>query len=335
MRSGGDGTDSRFPRVEPPDIAPLDGGGAPPRRGWNHLAAPPTETPPDALAEFNASYLADLKAFNTKAFTFVGGIAAEDKVSAAWRRWVLHALAFISVVGGLLLAWAALANENPWVAGVVGVAALAVLGLIYGYNPLQTIERDIIYRRWSDTILASFYMQAGFYDTRLPEIQSAATLASEQFATLGLVHQTAARVTPETLAGLLSAVAGTEDKGSDEAATEITITTPADVQCEVGTAIESFEVATAGPEDLALEAAPVPDGIELEGRAFRGTPTAATDEPVVTTVTATSESLGKQTTATFSWTVTAPRAAADETGDDPASTDGRARSAGASGKPKD
>jgi hypothetical protein len=322
MRTGGRANGPRIP--EPPiAMAPMDDAEPPPNDSppadADERIAPPdvTATPAEAAppggtaaarAEFDAAYLAALEDFNGRAFRFVGGIADEDKVNATWRRVVLHALAAVSVIGGLLLAWAAIENDNPWVAGVVGVAALAVIGLVYGLNPLQTVERDVIYRRWSDTILASFFLQAGSYDARLPEITAAAALASAQYEKLGLVHQATARVSADTLGALLGTAASTtgttKDEKAGKPATAITLTTPADVKAEVGKAVAAFEIAVTGPDDLALTAAPLPAGIALHGRKLGGTPTATTDG-VVTTVTATSASLGKQASATFSWTVAA------------------------------
>jgi hypothetical protein len=90
----------------------------------------------------------------------VTSIATADKGFAKIRFWFVAVLAAGTVGGTVGLVWS-VANKDKWAAAASAVAVVAGLVTAGFVNPLQTIERDIIIRRWSDVITAGWADQAG------------------------------------------------------------------------------------------------------------------------------------------------------------------------------
>jgi hypothetical protein len=251
----------------------------------------------------------DVAVSNKAMRAFVTRLGRSDRFARIWRLLLVGVIAIGLVVAGALLALEAIRSQNLGT-GIAALATVAVLAVGAFLNPLQTIERDIIYRRWSDTIVAGYYSQLANGDTKLADVRLAGRRAAEQFAVLGVTHQKVAAGSADAIAAILTASA--KDAEDGEGATEdgkvknLSLTAPADVESVAGTLIDAFAIEATGPESLVFVSEGHPDGVDFKTSTgqYSGTPKAAA-EPVPVTVTVTSESPAKTATATFNWTVKA------------------------------
>ena len=134
------------------------------------------------------------------------------------RFWFLAGLASVTVGGTLALVISAGTREE-WVAAASAAAVVASLALAGLINPLQTIERDIIIRRWSDVIVSGW--GGDLATTGSP--QTATKRATEQFAVLAAAYATITSKTLDTLAAMNVPKGDTKDEGEEESA-EVSIT---------------------------------------------------------------------------------------------------------------
>jgi hypothetical protein len=271
-------------------------------------AVPKAGVDPAVFSELKTTEAKEIAAANTKAREFIAGLGRSDKWARAWRLILLAALGVVLVVGGVFLAWRAIESESI-AAGIAAAAMLAVLAVALFLNPLQTIERDIVYRRWSDTIVASYYAQVANERADLGDLRLAGRTASEQFALLAVSHEKVAAGSAAAISAIVqaSATGGTAEASSDDDAdaTTVDVTPPKDQTSAIGEDVD-LAVRASGPKDLVYTSSGHPDGIGIEARTGRysGKPTTATSGASLVTVTVASPSLGKASTVQLTWTVT-------------------------------
>ncbi|WP_436493120.1 hypothetical protein [Actinokineospora sp. HUAS TT18] len=138
-------------------------------------------------------------ALNKKLSAAAAAIAVADSSSAKVRLWFMVGIAAATVVAtvGLIVSIAASAS----LATVLTTGAVAVTGLVVGglMNPLQTVERDIIFRRWSDMITHTYLAQTADPNLRPSELTGVAEAANARFATLATAYAATANKSLETV----------------------------------------------------------------------------------------------------------------------------------------
>ncbi|RXZ72798.1 Ig domain-containing protein [Agromyces albus] len=266
---------------------------------------------PVVYIELKTQEAREIAAANTKAREFIAGLGESDKWARAWRLLLIGAIGVGLVGGGVFLAWQAIESENL-AAGIAAAAVVAVLAVALFLNPLQTIERDIVYRRWSDTIVASYYAQFAHDKGRLSDLRLAGRKASEQFALLAVTHEKVAAGSAAAISAIMQAVAAAgadaEDEPDDKAEpTTVTVTPPEDQMSTLDELIDAFKIEAAGPDDLIYESSGHPAGIDIKATTgeYSGKPTTVSAAPSKVTVTVRSAKLGKASTVEFMWTVNA------------------------------
>lgn len=122
--------------------------------------------------------------FNESSLSVAKSLAKEDISVGKVRTILLFTLAALTAVSGLVfVACAVFTSTNPFAIGASGVTFLTALITTLITSPLQTIERDVIFRRWSDTVRATFLVTVGG-DTSNADVQQAGINASAQFSEL-------------------------------------------------------------------------------------------------------------------------------------------------------
>lgn len=270
---------------------------------------PKEDVDPKVYSQLKAKEAREIAAANTKARAFIAGLGKSDKWARAWRLILIGAIGIGLVGGGIFLAWRAIESENL-AAGIAAAAVVAVLAVALFLNPLQTIERDIVYRRWSDTIVASYYAQFAHNKASLSDLRLAGRRASEQFALLAVTHEKVAAGSAAAISAIMQALAATASEEADEAkdaaeATTVNVTPPEDQTSIVNELIDTFKIEAVGPPDLEYASNGHPDGTEIKAATgeYSGKPTTASADPMKVTVTVTSASLKKSSTVEFMWTV--------------------------------
>ncbi|CRK60869.1 hypothetical protein [Alloactinosynnema sp. L-07] len=138
-------------------------------------------------------------ALNKKLNAAAGAIAMADEGAAKVRLWFMVGIAAATVVAtiGLIVAIAA----SGGIATVLTTGAVAVTGLVVGglMNPLQTVERDIIFRRWSDMITHTYLAQTADPNLRPSDLTAVAEAANARFAALATAYAATANKSLETV----------------------------------------------------------------------------------------------------------------------------------------
>lgn len=254
-----------------------------------------------ALPGASSAEKAEVQEANKALVEMITRLARFDPTASRWRLVMLGIMALVTLLGAGVTIYAILNDaETATVAGVLTALGGIVVGAVM--NPLQTVERDIIIRRWSDVIISSwaFNVRAG----RSPV--SALREASEEFTKLGTTY---ASITSKTLETVSLSFAKPEESPEKE---DLTLKVPPEQKLKQGATIESLvEVtATGGNPPYKFKAEGLPPGITVspfKGE-FIGTVAedAATKKyPVRVTVTDTATEDGEPASISeeFQWTI--------------------------------
>ncbi|MCS5734271.1 Ig domain-containing protein [Herbiconiux daphne] len=246
-------------------------------------------------------------AFNKSALKIVENLGKEDGLTGRKRFWVTAGFSLLAILLTGAIALIVVLRQQTTVPNLIAcVFALAVLLLAGFINPLQTIERDVVFRRWSDLIVAGFFLQAGDWDAHLSDMRLATRNATAGFAILATAHGRASRRVTDTLASIVKSAAelGADDP-KDGDATELALTNPGNQKSTVGTKITELKLDASGPGTLTYSGS-LPDGlaVDVATGTISGTPAKAENKAV--TISVASDKLPDQSlTVGFPWTVEA------------------------------
>lgn len=244
--------------------------------------------------------------FNTAALYYAEEMSKAD-LSAARRRMALTiTLIVMLMAAGFALVSLALSKadaEPAALAALGGIIAVLVIALFVG--PLQMYERDSVYRRWSDLLAVSFYLQVGDGKADLAAIRRATTSISASYNLLAAAHGKVANSSTDAIVALITAESK-ESAGGDadeKEPTTITVETPTDPKSTTGKKIDDLKLTVTAPKDTTYAETDLPKGITFDREAltFAGTPTE--DGAFKPSIVATSESAGQELKVSFAWTV--------------------------------
>lgn len=144
--------------------------------------------------------------------------------------------------------------------GAVAFGLLLTAGLV---NPLQTVERDIIFRRWSDVITHTFLMQASSFTVDPVDLKKPADEASRRFASLAKAYTVCTSQTLDTL----QAIAGDGAQTADDSGGTDNKTSPSVEKIETQKRRKGadgyLEVQASGQEPLTYDIAGLPAGLRF------------------------------------------------------------------------
>ena len=240
--------------------------------------------------------------FNSAALKVATGLSEDDKSIGRVRTTVLFVLATITILSGLSLLASVIAQSTPaTIAASVSVVASIALSLLA--NPLQTVERDVVFRRWSDSIVGAFLVQTASYEADFPRLVAAGKQASQEFATLAASYTALTKNNSDALIALGKPAAEPEEDAAEPEV--ISVTNPGAQTSPSGTALSpALTIEATGPATLAYAYAGLPAGLVGDPATgeITGTPTTAVTEAVVVTVT-TDALVGASVSVSFTWTV--------------------------------
>lgn len=292
----------------PNQPSPTTGVAATPRSRIPNLKYSQFVTPGNLMSPKLRGEIAEKRAqlasmFNEKALTLISKLGDADE-RASRQRWAVMVILAVLTVGGTLaiIAGIMLASSTETITVVLSSAGVVITTLVVAgvTNPLQTIERDLVVRRWSDVILSSFYLQAGSFDLKEnAEWRRSAARASKDFAALAAVLGAAHGRTLDALLAVLK-TAGAEEE--DDAGAAVTLVNPGDQQSTL-TQINPFTLVGTGPDPLTYEIEGGPLGITVNADTgeVSGTPTTA--GTYTTTASVASSKVDEMHAVLFTWTV--------------------------------
>lgn len=179
-----------------------------------------------------------------------------DPSLAVIRFGVLIILALV-VTGSTIALILSAFNENGWAAAASATGMIVSLSIVGLMNPLQTIERDIIIRRWSDIIISGW--AADLAEERI-STGTATKRATERYAVLAAAYSTMTSKTLDALSALVAVTSAIDEDSTDDETDSLTVT-PISAQ-------------------TSAQGADLSDGITIEAKGGSGKYTfAATDLP--------------------------------------------------------
>jgi hypothetical protein len=245
-----------------------------------------------------------LDAWNEKALQSATQLAENDIDASKRANQVLIYLSAASGVAALILLGSLFFVNTPngYIATIgAGVALISTLvaGLIT--KPLQVIERDTVFRRWSDTIRSAYLMSVANGEAHLPNIVAAGTEATAQYGLLAASYAILASKDVSDLGAVFGATSAAVTGSPSPSG--VALTNPGPQTGAVGSAA-LLKISAGGPDDLTLVAEGVPEGIFFSSASatFSGKP--VRDGTYSVTVAAATNSDPKSAiVANFVWTV--------------------------------
>jgi hypothetical protein len=263
--------------------------------------APTLAYPPNATEKQKK----DIDSVNTSLTTNVKRIAEFDPIAEIYRFVLIAALGMASVVGTLVLLKSLFSGNDAATTitgGAVAISGLLLAGLM---NPLQTVERDIIFRRWSDVIVNAFLLQAADQNSAAPKLRAVAEAASAQFASLAGAYAAVANKNLETLQIIAKPVAN----GADQADSQmLAVTRPANQTSAKDKELDPpLQIVAKGGDKIRYDdSGTLPEGLKIEPVSGKvtGKPTKVlvAKDVVVKVTDPETESEAK---VKFKWTITA------------------------------
>jgi ABC-type multidrug transport system fused ATPase/permease subunit len=233
---------------------------------------------------------------------------AQDDATIGRVRFVMIAIMSLGtlVVGAAFVFIAASTPGNIAALSVTGGITALALASVFFVNPLQTVERDMVFRRWSDAIMSSFIDQIAADSTGFKEIGEAQGIATRSFALLAASYASTAGKADDTLLAAISALtaSASADATKDAEPTTITVVNPGPQKSTAGSAIEPLQISATGPGTLAFESTTLPVGIlpiSAKG-VISGKPAEESTSTVTVTVTSDSGD-GSSSAVSFEWVV--------------------------------
>lgn len=257
----------------------------------------------EALPDDLAREKLQIDEFNAGLRKVVASLSKDDRGIGIARFVVIVAMSLATLIGaGVVLVGLLAPGENlaPTIAGggifIIGIVIAAVV------NPLQTVERDLVFRRWSDLIVSSYLIQFS-QDVGPAEVGRVAARSSALFATLAKTYSAATSKNVAALTKVAGLIAPAKDE-EDSADSALSITNPGAQESSKGTALASpLVIAAKGGEKLDFsDNKTLPKGLTIDAKgSISGTPSEAKESTVTITVT---DAAAKTSAAvSFAWIV--------------------------------
>lgn len=327
------------------EFQPPDGGNAQreavprkPRRGRTDLAYEPPDHPEphrDGVAPDGGS-LSD-PAAEAARIDYNKQVAKFNKILTTTRRQVtddrvfgwIRGLAIVLLGGVMVGATVAVlitsqkASENPL--PVIATSAVVVVALLFAgwVNPLQTIERDMVFRRWSDNIVATWVLEVTHFKAGPEQVEQAGHRAALRFAQLATSYSAAAAKATDALVSMAAtaAAASAADTGADTST--MSVTSPGDQAATVGAPLKpTLLIVATGPGTLSFTVSaehPLPDSLTISERTgeISGTPSKDGKFPVVVNVSTDKDGVGA-VSCSFTYDISPAKPKGDAAKTDPA-----------------
>lgn len=232
------------------------------------------------------AYNAAVTKFNDEVLAAIPKLIDDDRKIGIARFTALIVLGSIMVGSTVLVIITSFTATTP--TPVVVSGAIVIVSLLFAgwTNPLQTLERDMVFRRWSDVIVSSFVMGAGSWRAGPKQIEAAATAASTRFSALAVAYSALASKSGDVLTDLAKAgiAAGATAAPTP---TQITVTNPGNQAAAMGKELTPpLAIVATGPGTLSYKDVKLPAGLSMDPGTGKvtGTPTFIGETSVVVTV---------------------------------------------------
>jgi putative Ig domain-containing protein len=260
--------------------------------------------PPEERTKHEKAVVERIEALNKDLTRAAGAGARFDPTAGVFRFFFVIGLATVTLLATVGLLWVLFTSDETVKTITAGAALVGVLSVAGLVNPLQTVERDTVFRRWSDMIAHTFMIQAADDRLKASRLKAAADDANARFTSLATAYAAATSKTLETLALSLDASKEEEEEEADESG--ISITNPGTQTSKKGTEIQELQIDAKGGKTLSFaDGGTLPAGLSIasDSGVVSGTPEndAATADAVKITV-ADSEQ-GLEGSVTFKWTI--------------------------------
>jgi len=247
------------------------------------------------------------EAANVSLSKLVKGLADLDPELSKFRTATMAVIALVSVVGALATIIGAVRGEEAaTIAGTVASLGGLVVGAVM--NPLQTVERDIVIRRWSDVIVSSWAAALASGRTPMSSLQQ----ASREFEKLGATYAALTSKTLETVS--LSFPKPQDDDSEADEQSALKLELPESKTTVQGDPVDSLTEAkvSGGTGPYAYASEGLPDGLTItaNGGEFVGAVSAQAEVRDWTVTVTVSDSGSEEdpkptVTGKFVWTVSA------------------------------
>ncbi|MEO5922095.1 MAG: Ig domain-containing protein [Pseudolysinimonas sp.] len=243
-----------------------------------------------------------ITAFNESMRNAAAGLTRDDRSIGRVRFAIVVLLSLATLVGAGVVALAVLTPDEQAVEVITGGSIFLIALLVAAVmNPLQTVERDFVFRRWSDSIVANQLIQLSMDSDNL-NVAALSARTSRQFAQLATSYASLASKNTNALVKLAGSIA---PKKEDEEPATLAIADPGAQTHKKGVAIATpVKLVVTAAENYGLDdAGTLPKGLSLNkvSGEVSGTPSEKKDYKVKVTATGAS---GKTASVDFDWKIT-------------------------------
>lgn len=232
-------------------------------------------------------------------------IAQFDPTASRARFWFTLGMAAISLFGTIFFLIMFAVSDDLAKAITSGAAVVGLLLTAGFVNPLQTVERDALFRRWSDVIAQTYLIQA--QDETLPAsaLKGPADDASARFTSLATAY---AAVSNKALETLQIIAKPTEEKKEEEGEDPktISVTTPGEQSSVKGSDLDPpLQIQATGGESLSYGSTTLPSGLTIDSKTGKITGKIAAEATTVEAVkiTVADAGAGLEASVSFKWKI--------------------------------
>jgi hypothetical protein len=233
---------------------------------------------------------------------------AQNDVTIGLIRWVtLTIIALGTVAGGIAVIWQ-VADDSKNITGLAASGGIFLVSVLSAFiiNPLQTIERDFVYRRWSDLIVTAFLSQLADDNTGFVNIGKAQQLASASFAALATDYASLAGKANDIMSSAIQALQGTATTTTKPDPSQLALTNPGPQKSTAKKQIDTLRLNGSGPGILTYTQEGLPGALVIDSKTgeISGIPQSKSASPAVVTITVKSDSIKDASVlVAFNWTV--------------------------------
>ena len=260
------------------------------------------EIPPQDRTPEQEAIVKLVEEFNSSLSRSAARTALFDPIAAKFRFYFLVGMSFLTLVATIALLVVLFTSDDSAKAITAGVALVGVMAVAGFVNPLQTVERDTVFRRWSDMITLTFLTQAADPTLQPSKLTAAADAANARFTALGTAYAGATSKTLETLAVYADAAGGEDEVASDA----LSITNPGEQTSKKGASMtELLIVATGGKTKAFVDDGTLPKGLTIasDTGVISGEPAGDSITVEAVKITVKDSEQGLESSATFKWAI--------------------------------